>query len=31
VGMDKVLVQQVQKGKAVSVGPYPVHNIYKHE
>jgi ABC-type branched-subunit amino acid transport system substrate-binding protein len=31
VGMDKVLVQQVQKGKAVSVGTYPVHNIYKHE
>jgi hypothetical protein len=30
VGMDKVLVQQVQGGKAVSVGTYPVHNIYKH-
>jgi hypothetical protein len=27
-GIDKVLVQQVQKGKAVSLGSWPVHNIY---
>ncbi|MCJ7654281.1 MAG: hypothetical protein MUO97_03095, partial [Dehalococcoidia bacterium] len=30
-GIDKVLVQQVQKGKAVALGTWPVHNIYKHE
>jgi hypothetical protein len=27
-GIDKVLVQQVQNGKAVSLGSWPVHNIY---
>jgi len=30
-GIDKVLVQQVQKGKAVALGTWPVRNIYKHE
>jgi len=30
-GIDKVLVQQVQKGKVVALGTWPVHNIYKHE
>jgi hypothetical protein len=30
-GIDKVLVQQVQGGKAVALGTWPVHNIYKHE
>lgn len=28
-GIDKVLVQQVQNGKAVSLGTWPVHDIYK--
>jgi hypothetical protein len=27
-GISKVLVQQVQGGKVVSVGTYPVHDIY---
>ncbi len=30
-GITKVLVQQVQGGKAVTLGTWPVHNIYKHE
>jgi hypothetical protein len=30
-GIDKVLVQQVQGGKAVALGTWPVHDIYKHE
>jgi ABC-type branched-subunit amino acid transport system substrate-binding protein len=30
-GIDKVLVQQVQNGKPVALGTWPVHNIYKHE
>jgi hypothetical protein len=30
-GINKVLVQQVQGGKAVALGTWPVHNIYKHE
>lgn len=28
VGMDKVTVHQVQNGKVVSLGAWPVHNIY---
>jgi hypothetical protein len=31
IGMDEVLVQQVQGGKAVALGTWPLHNIYKHE
>jgi len=31
IGMDAVLVQQVQGGKAVALGTWPLHNIYKHE
>jgi len=31
IGMDEVLVQQVQGGKAVTLGTWPLHNIYKHE
>lgn len=31
VGMDAVLVQQVQGGKVVALGNWPLHNIYKHE
>jgi hypothetical protein len=31
IGMDKVVVQQVQGGKVVSLGTWPLHNIYKHE
>jgi len=31
VGMDEVLVHQVQGGKAVALGTWPLHNIYKHE
>jgi len=31
IGMDSVLVQQVQGGKAVALGTWPLHNIYKHE
>jgi hypothetical protein len=31
IGMDKVLVQQVQGGKVVALGTWPLHNIYKHE
>ena len=31
VGMDAVRVQQVQKGKVVDLGNWPLHNIYKHE
>jgi ABC-type branched-subunit amino acid transport system substrate-binding protein len=30
-GIDGVLVQQVQGGKVVALGTWPVHNIYKHE
>jgi hypothetical protein len=30
-GIDQVLVQQVQGGKAVALGTWPVHDIYKHE
>jgi ABC-type branched-subunit amino acid transport system substrate-binding protein len=30
-GIDEVLVQQVQGGKAVALGTWPVHDIYKHE
>jgi hypothetical protein len=31
VGMDLVRVQQVQGGKVVDLGNWPLHNIYKHE
>jgi len=31
IGMDAVLVQQVQGGKAVALGTWPLHHIYKHE
>jgi hypothetical protein len=31
IGMDSVLVQQVQGGQAVALGTWPLHNIYKHE
>jgi ABC-type branched-subunit amino acid transport system substrate-binding protein len=31
IGMDEVLVQQVQGGKVVKLGTWPLHNIYKHE
>jgi len=31
IGIDKVLVQQVQGGKVVALGTWPLHNIYKHE
>jgi ABC-type branched-subunit amino acid transport system substrate-binding protein len=31
VGMDSVRVQQVQGGKVVDLGNWPLHNIYKHE
>ena len=31
VGMDAVLVQQVQGGEVVALGNWPLHNIYKHE
>jgi len=30
-GISKVFIQQVQKGKPVALGVWPVHNIYKHE
>ncbi len=31
IGMDEVLVQQVQGGEAVALGTWPLHNIYKQE
>ena len=30
-GCDEVRIQQVQNGKIVDLGSYPVHHIYKHE
>jgi hypothetical protein len=31
VGMDEVVVHQVEGGKVVKLGTWPLHNIYKHE
>lgn len=31
IGIDEVLVQQVQGGEVVALGTWPLHNIYKHE
>jgi hypothetical protein len=30
-GMDEVRVQQIQEGKIVDVGNWPLRHIYKHE
>ncbi|MDH5365268.1 MAG: hypothetical protein OEW82_08980, partial [Dehalococcoidia bacterium] len=31
IGMDAVLVQQVQGGKVVALGTWPLRHIFKHE